>query len=247
MDEPGTLFSADEPESEVIEAGEDRDLEADEADVDGAEADGAGDPEADETGTVDFEEASPAVPATLDEMVAELTGAVQPAEDAQPDVEGGEAGDAAAPESAPEPVASGPDDAAQLGETATDAAGPAAPEALAPITRRWWTRVPLWIVFAAFPVVTGVPVYLMWPGATGAVTAHPLYRLLVLGGAALVLIGLMTGCAIWLTARSRAADDEKVGLGRTLWMRTLTWTAGGVALWWIGLVILDLRHSGVFG
>jgi hypothetical protein len=116
-----------------------------------------------------------------------------------------------------------------------------------PITLRWWTRVPLWVLFGAFLVVVGTVSYLLWPLAAGQFTTSDLYPLLVFGGAGLVLIDLVTGLVIWLLARSRANDDEKAGLGRTLWMRCLAWTAGGVAIWWIGLILLDLRHIGLVG
>jgi hypothetical protein len=69
----------------------------------------------------------------------------------------------------------------------------------------------------------------------------------VLGGAALAFIGLVTGLVVWLMARSRAGEDERGGLGLKIWTRALAWTAGGVALWWIGLLLLDLHHAGVIG
>jgi hypothetical protein len=135
----------------------------------------------------------------------------------------------------------------EVAEEATEPEAEPVPAEPKPITRRLWTRVPLWLLFVAFVVVVGTVTYLLWPLATGQFTTSDLYPLLVFGGAGLVLIDLVTGLAIWLTARSRARDDEKAGLGRTLWMRALAWTAGGVVVWWIGLILLDLRHIGLLG
>jgi hypothetical protein len=107
--------------------------------------------------------------------------------------------------------------------------------------------VPLWIVTGMFAAFVGALVYLMWPSATGSVVTTGLYRLLVLGGAGMVIIELLTGITVWLVARAHADRDEKRGLALTLWTRALAWTAGGVVLWWIGLLVLDLRHVGIFG
>jgi len=121
------------------------------------------------------------------------------------------------------------------------------PEKPKPLTLRLWTRVPLWIEFGVFVAFAGALTYLLWSAPREALTTLPLYALLVLGGTALVVIDLVTGLAIWLTARKRATDSEKIGLGRTLWLRALGWTAGCVAVWWIAFLVLDLHRIGVIG
>jgi len=121
------------------------------------------------------------------------------------------------------------------------------PEKPKPLTLRFWTRVPLWIEFGVFVAFAGALTYLLWSAPREALTTLPLYALLVLGGTALVVIDLVTGLAIWLTARKRATDSEKIGLGRTLWLRALGWTAGCVAVWWIAFLVLDLHRIGVIG
>jgi hypothetical protein len=107
-----------------------------------------------------------------------------------------------------------------------------------------WTRVPFWVLGALWVAFVGVLTYLMWP-STGALVTRPLYPYLVFGGAALVVVGLVTGLTIWLLARAHAGEYGPAGIARTVWMRALGWTACGVAVWWIGLVVLDLHRTGV--
>jgi len=203
-------------------------------------------PAGDDPVTVD--EPLPVTPLTLDEMVAELAApiAVLEAEAAEAAPEADL--EAPAPEAlaVAEAVAEGDAErsAPELEEPDTSDTVPETPKA---IVDRLWTRAPFWVVGGAFVVLVGTCVYLLWPLATGTFTAHPLYALFVQGGAALVLIGLVTGLVVWLSARSRAQDDEKPGLAMRLWLRALAWTAGGVAIWWIGLALLDLRHAGLLG
>jgi hypothetical protein len=197
----------------------------------------------------------------------ESAGSVQPAQPATPvevaeaaaAIEAAEASQSAEPAATPEPESPEPaetpgsEETAEVGggepvEVAVEAAeipAEVAAEPLPPLVRRTWTRVPMWVAAAVSFVFVGAMVYLLWPAAAGGITSLLYYRLLVFGGAGLVLVDLVTGCVVWLVARSRAEDDDRAGLAGTLWMRALMWTAVGVGFWWIGFLLLDLRHSGV--
>ena len=214
---------------------------------------------------------APVAPATLDEMVAflaEVAIAPQP-ESEEPaetpeELEAPEAPEleepteaAGAPE-APESEAAEVSEATEDAEASESATAESAvtepgsepelePAEPLPLVRRLWTRLPSWLATAAFAAFTGTLVYLMWPTAKGPVATTDLYKLLVLGGAMLVLIDLVTGIIVWLVARTRAEQDEKGAVARKLWARAVGWTALGVALWWVGLFILDMRHAGFFG
>jgi hypothetical protein len=169
-------------------------------------------------------------PLTLDELVAEIARS-----EAEPGVGSVE----------PEPVEDSPGAAEEAGTSEPDSTEePAAPK---PLLRRMWTRIPFWAVDGVWFVLTAAAVIALWRAPSATFTDGIAYALLVLGGAVLAFIGLVSGLVVWLVARSRASEDERVGLGLSIWTRALAWTAGGVALWWVGLLLLDLHHAGVIG
>lgn len=169
---------------------------------------------------------------TLDELVADLAESEAVAETAviAPEVD----------EAAAEPT-----EAAT--ETAASAGVPDVQAEPKPLLRRLWTQAPFWAVDAVWAILTLAAVIALWRAPSATFADGIAYGLLVLGGAALAFIGLVTGLVVWLVARSRAGDDERAGLGLAIWTRALAWTAGGVALWWVGLLVLDLHHAGVIG
>jgi hypothetical protein len=177
-------------------------------------------------------EPQPELPFTLDELVADLASS-GPGDEANADAA------RAAEDESPSMTA-----AEEAVETAEQEVEPAAPK---PLLRRVWTRAPFWAVDAAWAILTLAAVIALWRAPAATFADGIAYGVLVLGGAALAFIGLMTGLIVWLIARSRAGQDERVGLGLAIWTRALIWTAGGVALWWVGLLVLDLHHSGVIG
>ena len=177
-------------------------------------------------------EPQPELPFTLDELVADLASS-GPGDEANADAA------RAAEDESPSMTA-----AEESVEAAEQEVEPAAPK---PLLRRVWTRAPFWAVDAAWAILTLAAVIALWRAPAATFADGIAYGVLVLGGAALAFIGLMTGLIVWLVARSRAAQDERVGLGLAIWTRALIWTAGGVALWWVGLLVLDLHHSGVIG
>lgn len=177
-------------------------------------------------------EAEPEPPLTLDELVAELAGS-ETAEEADAEAAQAAEGEEPSMTAAEEPV-----------ETVEEEVEPAAPK---PLLRRVWTKAPFWAVDAAWAILTLAAVIALWRAPAATFADGIAYGVLVLGGAALAFIGLVTGLVVWLVARSRAGQDERVGLGLAIWTRALIWTAGGVALWWVGLLVLDLHHAGVIG
>jgi len=177
-------------------------------------------------------EPQPELPFTLDELVADLASS-GPGDEANADAA------RAAEDESPSMTA-----AEESVEAAEQEVEPAAPK---PLLRRVWTRAPFWAVDAAWAILTLAAVIALWRAPAATFADGIAYGVLVLGGAALAFIGLMTGLIVWLVARSRAGQDERVGLGLAIWTRALIWTAGGVALWWVGLLVLDLHHSGVIG
>jgi hypothetical protein len=172
-------------------------------------------------------------PMTLDELVADLAKPEEesPAEAAVaiPEQPEAEPEPAAEPAGEPEP------------ETAEE------PGAAQPLLKRLWTNAPFWAVDGVWLTLTVAATIALWNVPSLTYQDGALYALLVLGGAALSVIGLVAGLVIWLVARTRSLADERVGLALTIWTRALSWTAAGVAQWWVGLLLLSLHHQGVIG
>jgi len=146
------------------------------------------------------------------------------------------------PEEKPEPAAVAGDVAAPEAEPA-----PAAPASELPVTKRAWSHAPFFVLGAAWIGFVAALTVLLWDSAAVSIVGSPLYPYFVFGGVALVLIGFVTGLTVWLLARGRVSDDERAGVAGAIWLRAVAWTAGGVALWWVGLILLDLHRAGVIG
>lgn len=116
------------------------------------------------------------------------------------------------------------------------------PQAPLPVLARTWTRAPFFVLGAAWVGFVSALTYLLLTTAPGSPVESPYYPYAVFGGAVLTLLGFVTGLVVWLLARGRTADDEPAPVGRTVWLRALGTTAAGVALWWIGLLVLDLQR-----
>jgi len=161
---------------------------------------------------------------TLDELVAEMAGV-----------------SAATPDAPVEEAAPVPDHidplAAAMSETFAGAC---------PVEVELWTRLPFWILGVVWVLFVGALAFLLWPRSAGGLQDAPLYGLLVFGGAALVVIGLAAGLFIWSRARSRAELSDRPIVSRVVLLRVLGWTAGGVALWVITMVVLSLHYLDVF-
>ena len=116
------------------------------------------------------------------------------------------------------------------------------PPVVLPVLSRTWTRAPFFVLAAAWVGLVFALTYLLLTSAVGSPVESPYYPYVVFGGATLTFLGFVTGLVVWLLARSRATDDDRGKLGRTVWVRALGTTAAGVALWWIGLLALDLQR-----
>jgi hypothetical protein len=172
-------------------------------------------------------EAEPESQPTLDDLIADLAVEDTPSNEGEAPIEG---------ESDATPGSDASVVPRALPEV-TEASG-----AAEPLLQQLWTHVPFWIVGGAWLVLTACMTIMLWSApAIGFRSGLP-YAFLILGGAAFAVIDLVTGLVIWRMARARATEDERRGLALTIWNRALLWIAGGVALWWIGLFLLDLHH-----
>lgn len=199
-------------------------------------------PEASELATVTEAEA-PEV--TLDEMVASLRdgeGPAETAEDAEPGTGAEESGELAEAEGA-----------ASTAEEAAPAAAagavvlPVEDDGSACARRSRSARVPFYVYLGVWLVFSGVTVYLLWSVGSGSFVGHPAYGLLVLVGVALLCLGPLVALGSWWYASAHSEPDERVGLVRAVLLRSAATMAGGVVLWWVALVVLDLHRTGLLG
>lgn len=180
-------------------------------------------PVVDDGEPADVEEAERAAEFTLDELVAEMAGVSAVAVSSS------------AEETAPAQGHIDPLTAA-MSEVFAEAA---------PIESEMWTRAPFWAVGASWVLFSGVLTFLLWPQSTGGLETMPLYGLLVFGGAGLVAVSLVAGLVVWSRARARTEPTDRPVVSRALLLRMLGWTAGGVALWVIAMVVLSLHNLDV--
>jgi hypothetical protein len=198
-------------------------FEPDESDTDGATPDQLGVLESEavstpESVTAEQPPAAPETNFTLDELVAEMAGvsaAVTTVAEEEP-----------VPVQRVDPLAMAMQDAFE--ET--------------PVESEMWTRMPFWTLGAVWVLFVGVITYLLWPAAKLDLTGTQLYGVLVYGGAALVALGAVTGLIVWSRARNRCALPDRGVVGRALLLRAVGWTATGVALWVVSMIVLSL-HS----
>ena len=162
---------------------------------------------------------------TLDELVAEMAGV--------------SAAPAASEESAP-PVPERVDVlVAAMSDTFAEASA---------VEDEMWTRAPFWALAAVWAVFAGALTYLLWPTAAEGLEAlmgAVLYGALVYGGVALVIIGLVAGMIIRSRAQGRASAVDRGIVGRAILLRALGWTAAGVALWVVALIVVSFHAVGV--
>jgi len=162
---------------------------------------------------------------TLDELVAEMAGV------------SAVVADAPAAETAAEPV---PEHLDPLAAAMSEAFA-----ATVPVEAEMWTRAPFWATGATWAIFVGVLTYLLWPKAAGGLQDAPLYGVLVFGGATLVVVGLVAGLIVWSRARARAEITDRAIVSRAVLLRVLGWTAAGVALWVIAMIVLSLHYLDV--
>lgn len=227
MSDTGLPRGGDEPETH--ETNDESTSEAGELQI---LAEGIADPESgdDLSATAPADEHAMEEPAgsasefTLDELVAEMAGVSSVTAQAP------------AVESAPAPEHVDPLTAA-MSDTFAEAA---------PTEAALWTRVPFWVIGLSWMSFVGVMTFLLWPKSSGGLQDAPLYGALVFGGAGLVVLSLFIGLIVWARARSHAEAGDRGIVSRAVLLRVLGWTAGGVALWVVALIVLSLRHLDVF-
>lgn len=111
-----------------------------------------------------------------------------------------------------------------------------------------WTRAPFWGIAAAWALFAGVLAYLLWPTATqgfDALMGSSLYSVLVWGGVALVVVGLVIGTGVRSRAQARGSVVDRGVVGRAILLRTLGWTAAGVAIWVVAMIVVSFHAVGV--
>jgi hypothetical protein len=113
--------------------------------------------------------------------------------------------------------------------------------------QRTGARLPFWLYAGAWLLFAVGMSVALWPDATSAFTALPLYTWFVLGGAALAVLGPVIALVVWLVIRSGSDPDERAGLVRALLLRASLAMLTGSLLWWAALVLLDLRRAGLLG
>lgn len=165
---------------------------------------------------------------TLDELVAEMAGVSAATV--------GQAGSGEAAPPAPERV-----DVLAAAMSDTFAEAPAVEDEM-------WTRAPFWALVAVWALFSGALAYLLWPTAAEGLEVLMgalLYGVLVYGGVALVVVGLVAGMIIRSRAQARASVVDRGIVGRAILLRVLGWTAAGVALWVIALIVVSFHAVGV--
>lgn len=113
--------------------------------------------------------------------------------------------------------------------------------------RRRSAKIPFWVYLGVWVVFAGVQTYLMWPLALEPFTGQPVYGLLVLIATGLVCSGPILGLCVWWFVSAHSERDERSGLVRAVLVRSAAAMAGGVVIWWIALMLLDLRRLGMLG
>ena len=117
-----------------------------------------------------------------------------------------------------------------------------------PVENEMWTRAPFWTIAAAWAIFSGVLAYLLWSTATqgfDVLMGSSLYSVLVWGGVALVVVGLVIGAVIRSRAQARGSVVDRGTVGRSILLRTLGWTAAGVAIWVVAVVVVSFHAVGV--
>jgi hypothetical protein len=142
--------------------------------------------------------------------------------------------------------------AADVAEAVVEAAPGVAAEASpdddgAAARRRRSARVPFYVYVGAWVVYAGVAAYLLWPLATAPFAGHPIYGGLVLAATALLCAGPILGLCVWWYVSAHSAPEERGGLVRAVMVRSAGVMAIGVLIWWIVLLVLDLRRTGALG
>lgn len=157
--------------------------------------------------------------------------------------------EAAEPQNAPDVVVVDESAAADepTDEPTDEVAEAAAPETDLPPADRLGARLPFWMLGGTWVLLVSFFSYVLWPIAEPGLMDDPMYAWFILGGAALTAIGFFLAVVAWLAVRSSVEPGQRRGVASVIWKRALLWTAGGVVLWWMALLLLDLRRTGLVG
>lgn len=105
----------------------------------------------------------------------------------------------------------------------------------------WW---PFFVYLALWVVFAGVLIWRFYDMPPGlAIYETPDYALSVFAGIALTLAGPLLMLATWLASWGRPGSS-KWGLFVDAFLKGAVVTLGGVAIWWIALVVIDQLRLG---
>ncbi|MBA4369952.1 MAG: hypothetical protein C0418_00020 [Coriobacteriaceae bacterium] len=186
--------------------------------------------------------------AEVETAEAEAAEPDEPLEEAASDpVTAEQAPEEAEAETAPETMPGAEEPETAEAETPPDAPEPAPTDAPEPVQVVVAAGIPKWpfVVYVAVWAVyaaSGVTVLFSNPAASPVESAY--YGPLLLGGLALAMLGPVLALIVWMRTRATTPQHLRHGLFVTALVRGAAATFAGVALWVVGLIMLDALRLG---
>lgn len=129
-------------------------------------------------------------------------------------------------------------------ETGSGAEQPAPAEPV-PAPRRspvpWW---PYLAYVGCWAALAGGLVFVGMRTGSSYLPENSIYPALLLAGLTLAVCGPLLGLFAWLLARRRLEKGARTGLLTAAFLRASMFTLGGVALWWLAIVLVDALRLG---
>jgi hypothetical protein len=103
----------------------------------------------------------------------------------------------------------------------------------------FFVYIAVWLLFTVAMVLA-----LAGPAQAGGLDTAPVYPAFVFGGLFLTVVGPVLSLIVWSLARRRAPEGERRGLFASALLRGSLATFAGVALWWVGIIVLNYLKTG---